>query len=127
MVPSTLQGSEMLDQPPPSPALSMGVNPGNPAPMSQMAPPLSSNQIPPDVLTGVLKAGEKIDQDLRSFAQMFPDLAPYWQTVMAALAEAMSRVAMAGGGPTSPTAAGPGFPGGGLDRGAQPLASGGPA
>lgn len=124
-----LGGSELLDQPPPSPAISgatPGVNPG-PAPMSAMAPPLAASQIPPDVLTGMLKVTEKMDQDLRALAQMTPDLAMYWQSVSEALAVAMSQVLMAGGGPTSPTNTGPGFPGGGLDRGGMPLASGGPA
>ena len=128
--PGTLQGSDVLDQPPPSPALSTGVNPGTPAPMSQMGGPadaLHSQMLPPDVLTGMLKVTTKMAEDLNALAQMTPDLAPYWAAVHDALTEVMSRVFMAGGGPTSPTAPGPGYPGGGIDRGGLPLASGGPA
>lgn len=129
---STLDGSQMLDQPPPSPALGTGQNPGYPAPnLSQALGPagtastLSSATLPMDVLKGMTDTATKMAQDLDSFAQMTPDLAPDWAAVRAALSTAMAKVLMAGGGPTSPTATGPGFPGGGLDRGGQSLASGG--
>jgi hypothetical protein len=129
--PGVLSGSEMLDQPPPSPALGAGMNPGNPGipGMSQLMPNagagLSAQSLPPDVLTGMMQAADKISQDLDAFAQMTPDLAQDWAAVKETLAVAMSKVLLAGSGPTSPTAAGPGFPGGGLERGAVPLASGG--
>lgn len=128
-LPGTLGGSDPLDQPPPSPALSQGMNPGPPPMSAMLGPdtPLNSQGIPPDVLTGMLQATTKMAQDLDALAQMTPDLAPDWMAVKTALAAAMSKVVMAGGGPTSPTATGPGFPGGGFDRAGLPLApSGGP-
>ncbi len=127
--PGTLQGTETLDQPPPSPALAQGMNPGSPSMtdlMGQTAnPQVPADQMPQDVLTGMMTAATKIAQDLDSFAQMTPNLASDWAAVRAALAAAMSKLLMAGSNPTSPTAPGPGFPGGGLDRGGMALASGG--
>lgn len=126
--PSILAGSDQLDSTPPSPALTGGQNPGYP-PMNQMAqgmaPAVPADQFPPEVLTGMMQAAQKIAQDIDSFAQMTPDLAPDWAAVRSALAQAMSKLLMAGAGPSSPTAVGPGFPGGGLDRGGMALASGG--
>lgn len=125
--PGTLSGTETLDQPPPSPALAQGMNPGSPSMSDLMGqgPAVPADQMPPDVLTGMMTAATKIAQDLDSFAQMAPNLAPDWAAVRTALAAAMSKLLSAGSNPISPTAPGPGFPGGGLDRGGMALASGG--
>lgn len=126
--PGTLSGTEALDQPPPSPALAQGMNPGSPSMsdlMGEVPPQVQADQMPPDVLTGMMTAATKIAQDLDSFAQMTPNLAADWAAVRAALATAMSKLLQAGSNPTTPTATGPGFPGGGLDRGGMRLASGG--
>lgn len=127
--PGTLSGSEFLDQPPPSPALEQGMGPGTPLPTEAVQgfapPPMGAGQLPPDVLTGMMKTATQMAQDLDAFAQMAPDIAPRWAAVKEALSIAMSELLMAGSGPISPTATGPGFPGGGIDRGGLPLASGG--
>ena len=123
-----------LNQPPPSPALADGQNPGYPAPnptISQALGPgggggmVNSQSMPMDVLKGMTEAATKIAQDLDAFAQMTPDLAADWALVRQALATVMAKVLMAGGGPVSSTNPGPAFPGGGLDRGGTALASGG--
>lgn len=123
--PGTLSGTETLDQPPPSPALGpSGVNPGMPLPGEMQLPSLTSGQLPPEVLTGMMSTATKWAEQLDAFAQMAPDLAPDWAAVREALSIAMSKLLAAGAGPIAPTAPGPGFPGGGIDRGAQPLAPG---
>lgn len=123
--PGTLGGSERLDQPPPSPALSSGMNPGMPLPGEMQLPTLASGQLPPDILTGMTQTLGKMASDVDAIAQMAPDLAADCAAVRATLSALMSKVLVAGAGPISPTAPGPGFPGGGIDRGAMPLASGG--
>lgn len=124
--PSTLSGTDPLDQAPPSPALAQGVNPGMALDgLAQGVPPIPSHGLPKEVLTGIIQATTTMSEQISSFAQIVPDLAPDLENVRAALAVFASKVLMAGGGPTSPTSTGPGFPGGGIDRGGQPLASGG--
>lgn len=120
--PGTAPGESMLNSPPPSPAVEQGQNPG--VPLGSLVPPIPSAQLPPEVLTGILQAGEQISQMLDSFAQATPDLATDWAMAKAALMSAMSKVLQAGAGPTAPTATGPNFPGGGFDRGGMPSASG---
>lgn len=125
--PATL-GASPLDAPPPSPAAEQGMNPG--MPLSSLLPnggaqPLGAGQLPPEMLTGILQAGEQISEMLDGFAQALPDLAPDWAQVKESLMAAMAKVLQAGAGPTSPNAPGPNFPGGGFDRGGFPLASGG--
>lgn len=94
-------------------------------PLGQMVPALPAHQVPPEVLTGILQAGEKMVTMIDAFAQATPDLSQEWAGAKAALMMALSRVLEAGAGPTTPTSPGPNFPGGGIDRGAMPLASGG--
>ena len=127
MSPGTIPGQGTLDSPPPSPAVQTGLGPGIPlgsiAPKSQ--PQIPSGQLPPDVLTGMLKAGQGISQTLDAFAQTAPDLASDFGQIKDLLLTVLSKVMMAGGGPTAPTATGANFPGGGVDQGGMPLASGG--
>ena len=123
----TIPGTGALDAPPPSPALQDGMSPG-PSLQALVGgkPPVPSQLIPPQVLTGMNQAATQMSTMLDSFAQVTPDLAPDWAIVKAALASAMAKVQQAGGGPTSPNAPGPQFPGGGIDQGGfPPLASGG--
>lgn len=116
-------GASVLDGPPPESANTDGMNTGTPSLNSLVnggAPPVSSSQIPPQILTGMLQAADQITTMLDSFAQATPDLAPDWAICKAALASAMAKVQQAGGGPTSPNAPGPQFPGGGIDAGGFP-------
>lgn len=122
-VPGTAPGSKMLDGPPPSPAPEQGMNPG--MPLGSLVAPVSANQIPPQVLTGILEAGEEMTKMLDSFAQALPEMAADVGATKEALMKLMSRILMAGAGPTSPTNPGSNFPGGGFERGGMPLASGG--
>lgn len=101
------------------------MSPGSSTPLGAMVPPVQSGAIPPEVLTGMLQAGETMVETIDSFAQIAPDLAPDFAVVKQALMAALAKVMQAGGGPTKPNAAGPGFPGGGFDSGGMPLASGG--
>lgn len=128
--PGTMPTDQVLNGPPPSPAVETGMSPGaspspdRPADIAGLMPPLPSGQFPPDVLTGVLQSGEKMSEHIDAIAQMFPDLAPDFALVKEFLQRALAKVLVAGGGPTSPTAPGPNFPGGGIDRAGATLASG---
>lgn len=121
--------ASVLDSPPPSPALDQGMNPGMPLDgatgLGGLVPPIPSTGMPPEILRGILEGGEQISRLLDSFAQVTPDLARDWGLVKQVLMATLARVAQTGAPPTSPTAPGPNFPGGGFERGGMPLASGG--
>lgn len=125
--PGTLGGSA-LDGPPPSAALAQGAatgtppNPGGPGVAGMGVQPLSvsSGQMPPEVLTGVLQGGESMSTMLDSFAQILPDLGQDVAMVKQALLALMAKVLQAGASPTSPVSTGNQFPGGGLDKGGGP-------
>lgn len=118
--PGTIPGQTVLDQAPPSPAMQTGMSTG--VPLGNLVPPMDSNQLPPEVLTGMLQGCAAIEKMLLSFASMTPDLAPAWANVKEALLQAMAQVVQSGGGPVSPVATGPQYPGGGLDSGGGPPA-----
>jgi hypothetical protein len=130
--PGTTPGDRMLDTPPPSPAFERGMSPGPspdpsgnlPGALGGMVPPIPSGGMPPEVLTGMLQAGEQMASMIDSFAQVTPDLATDWAAVKTTLLAAMAKVLQAGAAPTSPNATGMNFPGGGIDRGGMPAASG---
>jgi hypothetical protein len=95
---------------------------GDPAagPMSirGMAPPVvPSAAMPPEVLTGLMQAAQQISQLLDSFAQVTPDKAAQLMLIQDLLQQYLADVMMAGAGPVTPTAVGPAFPGGGMERG----------
>lgn len=108
-----------LDGPPPSPQGLGGGPTGQPTPFSLGAlagPQVSSAQLPPEMLTGILQSSETIGQLLDSYAQATPDLAADWSAVKDLLATTLAKLVAAGGGPTAPTATGPAFPAA-FDRG----------
>ena len=118
MYPPLPQAANALDGPPPSPQ-SMGAGPtGQPTPFSldQLAPPVPSNQLPPEMLTGIMQSAQQIAQLLDSYAQATPDLAADWAMLKDQLAMVLAKLVQAGSGPTSPTATGPAFPAA-FDRG----------
>lgn len=121
-MPGTLSGSGPLDTPPPSPDIPGGGagGPSTGAPgmagLAQPAP-IASGQLPPEILTGMLQAAEKIDGMFDSFAQITPDLAADWDLCKEVLKRTLGKVLTAGGGPTSPNAVGAQFPGGGTNQG----------
>jgi hypothetical protein len=103
------------------------MSPGMPLDGLAQGLPVPTAGLPKDVLTGIVQTTVQMSETINSLAQIVPDLAPDLEAVRQALAVFASKVLMVGGGAATPTATGPGFPGGGLDRGAQPLASGGMA
>ena len=115
-------GSTPLDSPPPSPDVpgggAGGANQAMPgmAGVSQPAQ-IGSASIPPEILTGMLQAGEKIAGMFDSFAQVTPDLAMDWDQLKMFLQKVLGKVLAAGGGPSTPTDPGRNFPGGGIAGG----------
>jgi|SRR3990172_1341721 len=117
-------GSTMLDGPPPSPQLG-GASPTGDLAFAGMAPPpISSGQLPPELLQGAMQVGVKLGDALDSLAQLAPDLAQDFGTIKTLLQNVLAKLITNGAGPTAPTAAGAQFPGGGMDRG---IAGGGTA
>lgn len=109
-------GASALDQPPPSPQMPM-----MPASFDGLAPGITpSAPMPPEILTGLMAAAEKIDGQFDSFAQVLPQLAQKFAMLKDLLAQVMAEVMMAGANPTSPANAGMNFPGGGLDHAGPP-------
>jgi hypothetical protein len=80
-------------------------------------PPVSTDQIPPEVLSGVMQAASTVGSTLDSFAQFFPAQAARFGLIKDLLQQAMAELVAGGAGAISPTATGPAFPGGGMDRG----------
>jgi hypothetical protein len=109
-------GQEVLSQPPPSPQLNGG-GPTGQFSMNGLAPPVASNALPPAMLQGMMQVATQVGTALDSLAQAAPDLAEDFGAVKDALQAAMAKLMVSGAGPTSPSATGPQFPGGGMDRG----------
>lgn len=113
-------GGGQLDSPPPSPTAMGGGDPeaGSVPTLSQFAgpQPIGSANLPPEILTGILQSAEKIGEMLDSYAQVTPDLAPDWALLKDMLQRTLGKVLVAGGNPTSATAPGSPFPGGGFSR-----------
>jgi hypothetical protein len=79
--------------------------------------PIGSANIPPEILTGMIQAAQKISDMFDSFAQVTPDLAADWGLCKEILQRTLGKVMVAGGGPASQNAPGGQFPGGGLNAG----------
>lgn len=109
-------GTSPLDAPPPSPT-PMGEGPGSPFSAAGLVPQVPSDQMPPEVLTGLMQAAQTVAATLDSFAQITPDKAAAIALIKDLLQRYLADVMQAGAGPVSPTAPGPAFPGGGIDRG----------
>lgn len=118
-MPSSTAASQ-LDATPPSPQLMGGGPMGQATPMSldQLAPnQMTAGQMPPEVLTGILQAAQRIDALLDSFAQVAPDLGMDFSMIKTALATTLAKLVERGAQPMSPTAVGMAPPMGGMDRG----------
>lgn len=120
-------GSSPLDGPPPSPT-AMGDAGAGPFSAQGLtgpagAPPIPADQLPPEVLTGIMQAAQKIGQLLAAFAQVTPDKGAQLNMIQDLLARYLADITTAGSGPVSPTNAGQAPPMGGMDRG---VASSGP-
>jgi hypothetical protein len=100
-------GSTALDAPPPSPVnpdFSQLMNPTASQPTGPGGQP-SSRQLPPDVLVGLLKAGETISSMMDDMAQMVPDIAPDIAGSKDLFQRALGKLVLAGGGNTGPASA----------------------
>jgi hypothetical protein len=82
-----------------------------------LAPQVSTDQIPPEMLQGIMSVLTTIAAGLDSVAQAVPDKGAQVGLIKELLQRLMAEITQAGAGPLSPTAPGPAFPGGGLDRG----------
>ncbi len=120
--PGSLGGYSALDGPPPSPATETGMSPGTSPALGSLVPPIPSHGLPPQMLQGMMSAGQSMIEMLDSFAQAAPDVSQQVAITKEALMTLLATLAQAGAPPTSPQAPGPGFPGGGFDRGGMPLA-----
>jgi len=110
-------GNSPLDQPPPSPT-PMGGQSGPFSPQGLVPPQqIPLDQMPPEVLTGLMQAAQTIGQLLDSFAQVTPDKGAQLALIKDLLQRYLADVMAAGAGPVSATAPGPAAPMGGLDRG----------
>ena len=109
-------GTDQLGGPPPSPTPMGGMN-GPGFSMNGIAPQLPSNKLPPEVLTGVTAAAQKISEMLQSFAQITPDKGAQLAMMEQLLQQYLADLMKDGSGPISPTASGQQFPGGGMERG----------
>lgn len=118
-MPGTLPGSGPMDTPPPSPSIPGGGMGGQMPTLSGLAQPapIGSANIPPEILTGMIQAAQKISEMYDAFAQVTPDLAADWGLCKELLQRTLGKVMVAGGGPASPTAPGSQFPGGGIAAG----------
>jgi hypothetical protein len=114
-------GSTALDAPPPSPTPMGEVDAAGPFSMRGLAGAVPGQVpaagMPPEVLTGVQQSVSTMQSMLDSLTQVTPDQAGLLAMMKQMLQEYGQQVQVAGAGPTSPTAAGPAFPGGGIDRG----------
>ena len=118
-------GATALDGPPPSPT-PMSVPPGGPGggPFSMKgvaggAGPgaIPMQGMPPEVLTGITQSAGSMASLLDSWAQITPDKAPQLALIKDMVQQYLADLMGGGAGPASPTASGPAFPGGGMDRG----------
>jgi len=115
-------GAPALDTPPPSPTpmgdagsgFSMrGIAGPGPGPAGQ----IPTQGMPPEVLTGITQSAQAMSDLLDSWAQITPDQGPQLAMIKDMVAQYLAGLMGSGAGPTSPTAAGSAFPGGGMDRG----------
>ena len=120
---SPLIGQSPLDGPPPSPTDmgAAGAGPFSPqgltgAPGGGQAP-IPADQLPPQILTGIMQAAQTISSTLDSFAQVTPDKGAKLALIKNLLADYLADVTQAGSGPVSSTFPGQAPPMGGMDRG----------
>lgn len=111
--------TDLLSGPPPSPTpMSPPADTGSFSMAGIAGPaPIPTNQMPPEVLTGLTAAASQIGSLLDSFAQVTPDKQAQLAMIKDLLQQYLADVMASGGGAVSPTASGPAFPGGGVDRG----------
>jgi len=112
-------GASVLDGPPPSPTPMTGMPSGAPFSLKGVAGPgqIPSQQMPPEVLTGITQSAQSVSDLLDSWAQITPDQAAQLSLIKDLVQQYLATVMQSGSGPVSPTATGPAPPMGGMDRG----------
>src|SRR4029434_317608 len=114
-------GPSVLDGPPPTPTPMGGADPNSPFSMRGIARPgpasVPSSGMPPEVLTGITSSAQQVNAIIDSWAQITPDKGPQLSLIKDMLQQYLADLMSTGAGPIAPTATGPAFPGGGLDRG----------
>lgn len=99
----------MLDGPPPNPMIA---GPQQLPGAMGAGPTGTSRQLPPEVLQGLLQAGNTVMDIVNSMASMVPDLAGELALVQSGMQQFLSKVNLAGGGPTTQAQAGTPMPNG---------------
>lgn len=114
-------GATALDGPPPSPTAMGGGGADMPFSARGLVPGgagmVPSSQMPPEILTGLTQSAQAMNDLLDSFAQVTPNRGAQLALIKDMLQQYLADVMSDGAGPTAPTASGPAFPGGGMDRG----------
>jgi hypothetical protein len=90
-------GSSILDGPPPSPVNPSFTDIMGPQAQPAGGPPIS-RQLPPEVLMGLLKAGETTSQMIDDMATMVPDIAPDLAGAKDLLLRALAKLTQQVGG-----------------------------
>lgn len=85
--------------------------------MRGLASQIPTNAMPPEVLTGITQSATSMGDLLDSWAQITPDKAAQLSMIKDMVQQYLADLMGGGAGPTTPTASGPAFPGGGMDRG----------
>lgn len=119
-------GATALDGPPPGQP-GMSVPPGGPgggpfsmrgiAGQDPSGAGIGAAGMPPEVLTGITQSATAMSDLIDSWAQITPDKAPQLSLIKDMVQQYLADLMGAGAGPTSPTATGSAFPGGGMDQG----------
>jgi len=78
---------------------------------------IPAGQMPPEMLTGITQSAQTVSQVLDAWAQATPDKQPQLALIKDMIQQYLAGLMSAGAGPVAPTASGPAFPGGGIDRG----------
>ncbi len=122
-------GQEILDGPPPSPAMAQAagqMQPGVTQPMpsfGQMAQPLTAGTpgraTSPEIAMGVMQAAETIYGMLDSMASIAPDLGTDFALQKDLLQRTMAKLLVNSGQGGRPGSTGLNFPGGGFNSGAM--------
>lgn len=115
-LPPAAGGTSPLDGPPPSPTAMSGQGDA-PFSMRGVAPPIPSSEIPPEMLTGITSAMSQVTSTLDAVAQALPTKGAQIGLIKDLVAQLLADLMTDGAGSISPTASGPAFPGGGIDRG----------
>lgn len=95
-----------LDGPPPNPMIA------GPQQIPNTLQPGGSRQLAPEVLQGLMQTGATIDEMINSMASMVPDLAQDLALAQDGIKRFLSKVLLAGGGPSTAAQAGTPMPNG---------------